>query len=70
MVMVLMPRSPMRSKSETKEMIWIWIAASNELPIYMDQKFCGEKMMQWFVGLKQDSEWDDKRKEYNAKKPI
>ncbi|KAL7527222.1 hypothetical protein ACHAWF_002086, partial [Thalassiosira exigua] len=46
------------------------LTASNEVPIYMDRQVCGEKMMQRFVGLKQDSEWDTKRKEYMAKTPI
>ena len=46
------------------------LTASADAPIFMDRKMTGEKMMQRFVGLKQDSAWDDKRRDYAAKKPM
>eukprot|EP00584_Thalassiosira_punctigera_P009040 CAMPEP_0172529078 /NCGR_PEP_ID=MMETSP1067-20121228/3244_1 /TAXON_ID=265564 ORGANISM="Thalassiosira punctigera, Strain Tpunct2005C2" /NCGR_SAMPLE_ID=MMETSP1067 /ASSEMBLY_ACC=CAM_ASM_000444 /LENGTH=857 /DNA_ID=CAMNT_0013313067 /DNA_START=97 /DNA_END=2670 /DNA_ORIENTATION=- len=46
------------------------LTASKEVPIFMDRNVCGEKMIQRFVGVLQDSVWDDKRREYAAKKPM
>jgi len=46
------------------------LTASMEAPIFMDRELTGEKMMQRFVGFKQDSAWDDKRREYAKRKPM